>query len=689
MSNDEQPGSLDGTSSSGQRRPDDAPRMEPSADPIASVMQQLGLSQTVAAPPRSVTLLAKNLHHPEWSVRAAAAQRLGTLPQHKALSALLSRALEDENEYVRAAAARSLGRQGTEAAIPGLLRALHDQAWMVRAGAVLALGHLAENVPAEPLVLALKDTDASVRATAAWALGKLGTRAPLEKLLTTLEDPEWSVREATMLALGELHTRVPASALKAAQADTDRSVREAADQALQQAVATPIALSKGSIPSLQGLTQRGLGKFRNHMRRWGVPSDEQADETIVIIGPDEPSTPDHPSHDLNRSGSIRRRPARTSRLLHIAESGVAVLVLVAVVFFWLAFPGWSPLHPSGAPRSTPLLIHNRNAGADYQITWAPDSTRLAISSDDGSVGVWDTTTGQLITTYQNTLSRSFSLSWTPDDSLLVASQATDRVVRVWSTLNKRVLLMTPPLPGNVAAAAWSPNGDFIAFDSGDNTIQVWNISTGEQVSTYTGHKNRILALTWSPDSKYLASISYDQTMQVWVAATGTQAVSSLITGLALTSVNWSPLQHTTSGENSGFLALATFSGSVEIWDTTSWLKTFTISPIGQTKATPSPLFVTSLAWSPDGTVLALATADGSIQLYNPVTGDLIDSYQNQSEDIEDLAWSPDSAHLASASPGGTVQVERVRENAKPGLVKIRTSVPTISPSVTLFPSSVL
>ncbi len=693
LSNDEQPGSLKRKPASGQRRPDsrteNARSNERAADPLSSVLDRLGLNQSVPMSASSIRQIASNLHHPEWSVRAAAAQQLGTLPPQKAVLAPLMAALEDENDAVRAAAARSLGEQGTRSSVPTLIRALHDPSWMVRAGAALALGQLSGDVPTEPLALALKDTDASVRASAAWALGKLGERAPVEKLLAALEDPEWSVREAAALALGELGERVPAAVLEAAQADADRSVRAAAQQALQQAAAGPIAGAASSPPRLPRLALAGLATFRNHMKRWGVLEHELADESFVIIGVDEPGASDHLKHPSSPPGRARPGRARHSRLLYCAESSIAVLILIAVVCFWLTFPSWSPWQPSGAPRPAPLLIHNNNAGSYYQIAWAPDDSRIAISSNDGSVGVWDATTGQLISTYQNYYSRVFSILWTSDDYLLVASQAADGVVQVWSAPNEGVLLTTPPLPGDVAAAAWSPNGKFIAFDSGDNTIQVWNISAGKQVSTYSGHKDRILALTWSPDSTSIASISYDQTMQLWKAATGTQEMPSLITGAALTSVTWSPLQHLANGKNSDLIALATFNGSVQIWETASWRQTLTIAPIGQTRAAPSPLFVTSLAWAPDGASLALATADGSIQLYNPATGDLIDSYRNQSDEIERLAWSPTGARLASASPGGTVQVEQLHANTQPSLMKTRTSVPARPPAVTLFPSSVL
>src|ERR1051326_2300655 len=143
-SNDEQPGSLDRNMSS-QFKQDydhDPAHADHSSTAIASVMDRLGLSHADASPAISMAQLAADLSHTEWSVRVAAAQHLGNLPPQREAFTLLSQALKDENGYVRAAAARSLSKQGSRA-VPPLIRALNDQEWTVRAGAALALGHLA------------------------------------------------------------------------------------------------------------------------------------------------------------------------------------------------------------------------------------------------------------------------------------------------------------------------------------------------------------------------------------------------------------------------------------------------------------------------------------------------------------------------------------------------------------------
>ena len=565
-SHDEQPESLNWSMPSFSREPDDPAGADAAALPVSSVLNRLGLGQTDLWLSMRKDQLRAALEHPEWTVRASAAHQLGALRPQETAVALLLQALEDENGHVRAAAARSLGSQGTRAAVQPLLLALQDPEWPVRAGAALALGHLAAYVPAEPLVDALADDDASVRATAAWALGKLGKRAPIEALVSALHDPDWSVREAAALALGELQDLVSLATIVAAQADEDSFVRKAIHEALAQKPADPIE-NPGRIfsrPAHQ--ISSGLVKLGNYRQR-GAEHSAQHDDAPLAEREPEAQMPLHLQYEDIRREGIAARPGlgRRSRLIALAERSAAVVLILAVVLFWLASPNWRSLLSASPPSPTPILIHNSDPSLPLPIAWSSDSLHVAIPRDDGSVEVWDSATGERISTYHYYPSRVISVVWISASYFLVASEMPNRTVQVWNTPSEAVLFTTPPLPGEATVAAWSPNGGFIAFDGGDNSVQVWNINTGKLVQVYTQQKNRVAGLAWSPDSQQIASIGYDQTIQVWDATTGQQSMPSFVYGEAFTTLAWSPLQRSTPSGTIASIALAMLDGTVEIW----------------------------------------------------------------------------------------------------------------------------
>ena len=78
--------------------------------------------------------------------------------------------------------------------------------------------------------------------------------------------------------------------------------------------------------------------------------------------------------------------------------------------------------------------------------------------------------------------------------------------------------------------------------------------------------------------------------------------------------------------------------------------------------------VYTLAWSPDGTRIASAGADRSVQVWDAKTGELHCIGCGHSECILALTWSPDGRYVASAGRDKTVQVWLVedRKHQLPG-----------------------
>jgi len=230
------------------------------------------------------------LGDPDAEVRAAAAWSIGAATGGRepagAEAALprLAEALRDEQEAVRAAAARALGALGPKAnaTTPALLAALDDPRADVRAAAALALARMELSAGAVPsLVRCLGSGDAYVRGFAAWSLGNLGpaaqgavpalvealeaddtanvvaaalarigpaaaqavpgrigpmAEAAVPDLRAALRDPNEAVRAHAARALGRIGAAAgPAAAdLQRATGDSDAGVRAEARQALER-----------------------------------------------------------------------------------------------------------------------------------------------------------------------------------------------------------------------------------------------------------------------------------------------------------------------------------------------------------------------------------------------------------------------------------------------------------------------
>ena len=80
-------------------------------------------------------------------------------------------------------------------------------------------------------------------------------------------------------------------------------------------------------------------------------------------------------------------------------------------------------------------------------------------------------------------------------------------------------------------------------------------------------------------------------------------------------------------------------------------------PLGTTfLTTKSAASVFTDAWSPNGKLLALGYADGSVQVRDAATGKIDFNVLGHRSHVWALAWSPDGQRLASGSWDTTVQV---------------------------------
>lgn len=156
---------------------------------------------------RAAAAEAELFSHPDHQVREQAVMRLFQLGP--AAAPYLSKALADEDTFIRVFAAQGLARLGEAEGIESLRSDLRHEHDFIRSAAANAIGKLGDKAAlfADDLALALRDENSSVRGEAAEALGRLGPEiagpyAP--QLARAIFDNDGGVQREAVEALGNL-----------------------------------------------------------------------------------------------------------------------------------------------------------------------------------------------------------------------------------------------------------------------------------------------------------------------------------------------------------------------------------------------------------------------------------------------------------------------------------------------------
>lgn len=286
------------------------------------------------------------------------------------------------------------------------------------------------------------------------------------------------------------------------------------------------------------------------------------------------------------------------------------------------------------------------------VAFSRDGIRIASSSDDQTISLWEAETGNLIGSpikvegwvYSNSVAFPFCKG-----GPLIIYGVGDGTPRLWDVETRQNV--GQPLKGHeypVHTVAFSPDRVRIAFGSRDGILWLWDTKIGKLIGQpLAGHTEAVSSIFFSPDGSRIASGSYDKTIQLWDAETGTLIGSPIQAQEPVTSVAFSPDgTRIISGNTNNTLIL---------WDVRTRLS------IGQPFAGHED-DVTSVAFSPDGTRIVSGSEDNTLRLWDANNGQPIGQpLQGHKDQVSSVAFSPDGKRIVSGSYDTTLRLWPVIE----------------------------
>lgn len=299
------------------------------------------------------------------------------------------------------------------------------------------------------------------------------------------------------------------------------------------------------------------------------------------------------------------------------------------------------------------------------VTFSPDGKTIATGSWDGTVKLWDVTTGRERRNLQAFPMGVNAVTFAPDGQTLAAGGWKNATIMRWNPTTGENMDALPQAEGSygINAVAFSPDGKILAAACSDTTAKLWDLRAGKPSATLAGHTHFVLSVAISPDGEMAATGSFDgETIKLWDVRRAQVLATLKSEGGPITSVVFSPDGKT--------LATGGWDGVVELWDChTRKAKLVFHGHAGN---------IQSLVFSPDGKLLVTGSTVGDpppslptkktrssqveVKLWDPNTGKELASIPSHLVMVEAVAFSPDGRILASAGmdantrPSGTVEL---------------------------------
>ncbi len=321
------------------------------------------------------------------------------------------------------------------------------------------------------------------------------------------------------------------------------------------------------------------------------------------------------------------------------------------------------------------------------LAFSPDSKLLAAGYPDGSVWIWDASTGKKVLKFQSSTNSIWSLSFDPTSESLAVADGDGKIHIHNATNGKLVLTMLGRHNAGPKGVIYTPNGKQLISSAQDGKAKLWDAVTGDELYTLHGHSKAIDSMALHPSGAWLATGDRDGTIRLWnLTPAGNREVATRSLGHSApvisgaVSQDWqimvtvdsdlvARLHHTDTfqtitsftidhppevlaispeGTRLGVAGASDFS----VWDTGSGKKLFSKPYLGSEFA---------LCFNADGTRLMFESGKNTAQVVCVSDGDLLLTLSGHTQPVKGAAFSPDDCLIATASDDKTARLWRATD----------------------------
>jgi len=270
--------------------------------------------------------------------------------------------------------------------------------------------------------------------------------------------------------------------------------------------------------------------------------------------------------------------------------------------------------------------------------FSPDGKLIVTGDDSGDVVVWDVTQNPpvVVTMLVGHTGPISSVAFSPRDPNRVVSSSEDDSAILWDVVSGKPLQIWPH-DSNVYDAEFSADGQRVVTAGDDRRVRVWSINSSAPLATLKQQNATLWCAAFDPQNDNLLVFGGgSNTAVAWDWSANLVTMTFVSHTDSVRSVAFSP--------DGSHLLTASADGTARVWDVESGEST--VSMLGHTGG------VFDAALSPDGRLVATASGDETVRLWDSVSGRELEVLRGHRAKVRSVAFSPDGGSILSASEEG-------------------------------------
>jgi WD40 repeat protein len=361
-------------------------------------------------------------------------------------------------------------------------------------------------------------------------------------------------------------------------------------------------------------------------------------------------------HESTGSERLLAFSSDAKKILTIGEQRNALVWDVTTGEMLYSFEGSPPDDDGDASPSQARI--NRQNQRSKEVVWtcfSPNATQVLTLEENGSICLWNAETGRQLYAQDGIVPSGGDTDKRHTPSVAVIDLETGQESHRMSLhgIFGTYFGSQENKDDNINCMVYSPDGTVVLTGSNDKKARLWDSATGRELRTFSGHAEAVVFGAFSPDGCKVLTGAMDETVRLWDTRSG-EMVWCFDRGNVYRLWTEEKKQFDIFDSNPKHEPWSVvFSAKGEKVLLSNGRHTYALDMATGKASQPYYGYTTgsirSLAFSTDGTKVAAGCQDGTIQVWQVISGQNVQTFSGCTSAVSSVSFSSDGTKVVSLS----------------------------------------